>query len=119
MVVSVKLAPMTAFGTKNGITGTKMRLLTLLKPPFVTQQVQALGEVWCRTAVTHKPAAAPPARVNAALHPAAPDMLRTAVLLLSWLSGGARWVLGAVDRQNATGMQRDLKVSVLMKATYS
>lgn len=60
--------------------------------------------------VIRKPAAEPPARVNAALHPAAPDMLRTAALLLSWLSGGARWLLGAVDRQNATGTQRDLQV---------
>lgn len=77
-------------------------------------QVQALGEVWCRAAIVRRPAAAAPARVNAALHPGAPDMVRTAALLLSWVSAGARWLLGAVDRQNATGTQRDLQACPCM-----
>ncbi|CAL8465334.1 g4869 [Coccomyxa elongata] len=79
-------------------------------------QVQALGEVWCRAAIVRRPPAAAPARVNAALHPGAPDMVRTAALLLSWVSAGARWLLGAVDRQNATGTQRDLQVRVWVPA---
>jgi hypothetical protein len=66
--------------------------------------------VWCRAEITHRPAPPPPARVNAALHPAAPDMTRTAMLLVAWLSHGARWLLGAIDRQNLMRTQNDLKV---------
>jgi hypothetical protein len=72
--------------------------------------VRALGEVWCRAAIVYRPPPPRPAHVNAGLHPGAPDMVRTAVLLLAWVSRGARWLLGAVDRQNVTRTQDDLKV---------
>lgn len=82
------------------------------------EQVRAPGEVWCRTAITHKPPPPRPAAINAGLHPAAPDMVRTAALLLDWISRGARWLLGAVDRQNVTGTQDDLKVASCTRSNF-
>ena len=73
-------------------------------------QVQALGNVLCRAAIMRKPAPRPPGQVTALLHPDVSDALRTAALLGAWVSDGVRWTVGAVDRQNATGTQDDLKV---------
>ena len=77
-------------------------------------QVQALGGVPCRASIMQRPAPLPPAQVTNLLHPNVSDALRTAVLLAAWVSGGVRWAVGAVDRQNATGTQDDLKVGGLM-----
>ena len=77
---------------------------------FPSLQVQALGNVPCRAAIMQKPTPRPPGQVTALLHPGVPDALRTAALLGAWVSDGVRWTVGAVDRQNATGTQDDLKV---------
>ncbi len=73
--------------------------------------MQALGSVPCRAAVMQKPAPLPPGQVTALLHPNVPDALRTVTLLGAWVADGVRWLVGAVDRQNATGTQDDLKAS--------
>ena len=74
--------------------------------------MQALGGVPCRAAVVRKPAPLPPRQVTALLHPSVPDALRTVSLLGAWAVGGVRWLVGAVDRQNATGTQDDLQASL-------
>jgi len=66
-----------------------------------------------------KPAPLPPAQVTTLLHPSVPDALRTAALLGAWVSNGVRWLVGAVDRQNATGTQDDLKASIFLHTTSS
>ena len=78
----------------------------------LSPQVQALGSVPCRAVIMQRPAPRPPGQVTALLHPGVPDALRTAALLGAWVSDSVRWTVGAVDRQNATGTQDDLKVSL-------
>lgn len=78
-------------------------------------QVQALGGVPCRAGIMQRPAPLLPAQVTSLLHPNVSDAVRTAALLAAWVSGGVRWAVGAVDRQNATGTQDDLKVGRLMR----
>ena len=80
---------------------------------YASLQVQALGNVPCRAAIMRKPAPRPPGQVTALLHPGVSDALRTAALLGAWVSDGVRWTVGAVDRQNATGTQDDLKVHLI------
>ena len=60
-----------------------------------------------------KPAPLPPGQVTSLLHPGVSDAVRTAALLATWVSDGVRWMVGALDRQNATGTQDDLKVSAI------
>ena len=76
-------------------------------------QVQALRNVPCRAAIMRKPAPLPPGQVTSLLHPGVSDAVRTAALLATWVSDGVRWMVGALDRQNATGTQDDLKVSAI------
>ena len=66
-----------------------------------------------------KPAPLPPAQVTTLLHPSVPDALRTAALLGAWVSDGVRWLVGAVDRQNATGTQDDLKARIYLHTPSS
>lgn len=66
-----------------------------------------------------KPAPLPPGQVTALLHPNVPDALRTISLLGAWVTDGVRWLVGAVDRQNATGIQDDLKASPLLCLAWS
>lgn len=77
--------------------------------------MQALGGVPCRAGIMQRPAPLLPAQVTSLLHPNVSDAVRTAALLAAWVSGGVRWAVGAVDRQNATGTQDDLKVGGLMR----
>jgi hypothetical protein len=83
---------------------------------WLPDQVQALGEVACRSEVLRAPDPPPPARTHAALRPGAPEALRTAALLAAWLGAGAGRLLAALDRRGTLGSADDLQARACLSS---